>query len=61
MQLVNDGDGDAQTWQTPGGATHGIHGPGRSGRQLSQLSQLSDDSPLERFAPDLTSLAEEGR
>lgn len=56
MQIVNDGEGDAT-----GGAIHGIHGPGRSGRQLSQSSQLSDDSPLERFAPDLTSLAEEGR
>lgn len=55
MQIVNDGEGDAQTGPSPGGAIHGPGGPGR------QLSQLSDDSPLERFAPDLTSLAEEGR
>ena len=57
MQIVNDGEGDAtvQSAQTVSQGGHASSGPGR------QLSQLSDDSPLERFAPDLTSLAEEGR
>ena len=65
MQIVNDGEGDA-TRSHPNTASAGNTGSTGRGQskpqsaQSAQSAQSEDSSLLERFAPDLTSLAEQG-